>query len=51
MGWHNDHIKIHIMSLRQLEMIERFALPTKFASQAAADSLFDERLILIIQYP
>jgi hypothetical protein len=50
-GWHNDHIKLHIMSLRQFNMIQGFTAPKRFASEAAALSSREERLLMIMQYP
>jgi hypothetical protein len=50
-GWHDDHIKLHIMSMRQLSMISKFDTPSLFASQAAANVLRKERLVMIMQYP
>lgn len=50
-GWQNEHIKIHIMSIKQLVQISRFNAPARVSSSAAAITLNNDRMIIIIQYP
>jgi hypothetical protein len=50
-GWQNEHIKIHIMSIKQLVQINRFSIPSKVSSTSAVNHLGNERLVMIIQYP
>ena len=50
-GWQNEHIKIHIMSMRQLVLVGRFSAPARVASQAAANHLANERVVMVVQYP
>lgn len=50
-GWQNEHIKIHIMSIRQLVCIPRFATPTRVSSLQASQVLATDRMIFIFQYP
>jgi hypothetical protein len=50
-GWQNEHIKIHIMSMRQLVLVGRFAAPGRVSSSAAAAHLAQERVVMVVQYP
>jgi hypothetical protein len=50
-GWQNEHIKIHIMSIRQLVHIPRFVPPTRVTSAQAAQILATDRMVFVFQYP
>jgi hypothetical protein len=40
-----------MMSIKQLVTIPKMNLPSKVTTQEAADSLNDERMIFVLQYP
>lgn len=51
-GLQNDHIKMHIMSIRQLIKINRFhSPPFRVTTESSSKILKDDRMVFIIQYP
>lgn len=50
-GWQNDHVKIHMMSVRQLATIPKFVIPARVTSKEAAQALRDDRMVFVMQYP
>jgi hypothetical protein len=38
-GWQNEHMKIHIMSIKQLVQINRFNAPARVTSNSALNYL------------
>ena len=50
-GWQNDHMKVHMMSVRQLMTLPRFTPPARVTTPQAAQALINERMVLVMQFP
>jgi len=50
-GWQCEHIKLHMMSIKQLVTIPKINLPSRVTTQEAADFLAEDRMIFVLQYP
>ena len=51
-GIQNEHIKMHIMSIKQYMRISQFPEPSQVvSSEEASNTLNEDRLMFVIQYP
>lgn len=44
LGWQNEDVKMHFLTLKQLRKVERIVIPSGLLG-------FGEKLVMIVQYP
>jgi hypothetical protein len=49
-GWQNEHVKVHMMSIHQLITLPKLAPPNRVTTAQAAQTLNNDRMIIVMQY-